>query len=68
MLTSEEIEKLINNAPKCEVRPSIIDGYGLFANELILSRWALKNTTRLRNVNRLKAYIQSVSGALHKFT
>jgi SET domain-containing protein len=36
MLTSEEIEKLINNAPKCEVRPSIIDGYGLFANELIL--------------------------------
>jgi hypothetical protein len=33
-----------------------------------LSRWALKNTTRLRNVNRLKAYIQSVSGALHKFT
>jgi SET domain-containing protein len=36
MLTSEEIEQLINNAPKCEVRPSIIDGYGLFANELIL--------------------------------
>jgi GNAT superfamily N-acetyltransferase len=34
----------------------------------MLSRWALKNTTRLRNVNRLKAYIQSVSGALHKFT
>jgi hypothetical protein len=33
-----------------------------------LSRWALKNTTKLRNVNRLKAYIQSVSGALHKFT
>ena len=22
-----------------------------------VSRWALKNTTRLRNVNRLKAYI-----------
>jgi aminoglycoside phosphotransferase len=33
-----------------------------------LSRWALKNTTRLRNVNRLKVYIKSVSGALHKFT
>ncbi|MEH2456180.1 hypothetical protein [Nostoc sp.] len=33
-----------------------------------LSRWALKNTTRLRNVNCLKAYIQSFSGALHKFT
>jgi hypothetical protein len=33
-----------------------------------ISRWALKNTTRLRNVNRLKAYIQSVYGALHKFT
>ncbi|MCC5666908.1 hypothetical protein LC653_24185 [Nostoc sp. CHAB 5784] len=33
-----------------------------------LSRWALKNITRLRNVNRLKADIQSVSGALHKFT
>ncbi|MEH2293079.1 dUTP diphosphatase [Nostoc sp.] len=33
-----------------------------------LSRWALKNTTRLKNVNRLKAYIQSVPGALHKFT
>jgi len=32
-----------------------------------LSRWALKNTTRLRNVNRLKAYIQSVCDALHKF-
>jgi hypothetical protein len=33
-----------------------------------LNRWALKNTTRLINVNRLKAYIQSVFGALHKFT
>ncbi len=33
-----------------------------------VSRWALKDTTRLRNVNRLKAYIESVSSALHKFT
>ncbi len=38
------------------------------STELELSRWALKNTTRLRNVNRLKACIESVSGALHKFT
>ncbi|MEH2251871.1 SET domain-containing protein-lysine N-methyltransferase [Nostoc sp.] len=36
MLTPEEIEKLINNAPKCEVCKSRIDGYGLFAKELIL--------------------------------
>ena len=36
MLTLEEIEKLINNAPKCEVYKSKIDGYGLFAKELIL--------------------------------
>ncbi|QFS51386.1 hypothetical protein GXM_08880 [Nostoc sphaeroides CCNUC1] len=35
---------------------------------VVISRWALKNTTRLRNINCLKAYIQSVSGALHKFT
>jgi len=35
---------------------------------LNISRWALKNITTLRNVNRLKAYIQSVSGTLHKFT
>ena len=34
---------------------------------ILISKWALKNTTRLRNVNRLKAYIQSVSDALHKF-
>lgn len=32
-----------------------------------VSKWALKNTTKLRNVNPLKAYIQSVFGALHKF-
>ncbi|MEH2346464.1 MAG: hypothetical protein V7K55_00395 [Nostoc sp.] len=36
MLTPEDIEKFINNAPKCEVRQSGIDGYGLFAKELIL--------------------------------
>lgn len=36
MLTPEEIEKLINNPPKCEVYKSKIDGYGLFAKELIL--------------------------------
>ncbi|MBN3962547.1 SET domain-containing protein-lysine N-methyltransferase [Nostoc sp. NMS8] len=36
MLTPEEIENFIDNAPKCEVRKSIIDGYGLFAKELIL--------------------------------
>ncbi|MBN3898959.1 MAG: SET domain-containing protein [Nostoc sp. NOS(2021)] len=27
---------MIDNAPKCEVRQSIINGYGLFAKELIL--------------------------------
>lgn len=36
MLTPQEIENLIDNAPKCEVRQSIINGYGLFAKELIL--------------------------------
>ncbi|AVH63266.1 SET domain-containing protein-lysine N-methyltransferase [Nostoc sp. 'Peltigera membranacea cyanobiont' N6] len=36
MLTPEDIEKFINNAPKSEVRQSGIDGYGLFAKELIL--------------------------------
>lgn len=33
-----------------------------------VSRWSLKNTTKLRNLNRLKADIKSVSGALYKFT
>lgn len=38
MLTPEEIEKLINNASKCEVYKSKIDGYGLFAKKLILEK------------------------------
>ncbi|MEH2284210.1 MAG: SET domain-containing protein-lysine N-methyltransferase [Nostoc sp.] len=36
MLTPQEIENLVDNAPKCQVRKSRIDGYGLFAKELIL--------------------------------
>lgn len=36
MLTSQEVEHLIDNAPKCEVYKSGIDNYGLFAKELIL--------------------------------
>ena len=33
-----------------------------------VSRWAVKYTTKLINLNRLKADIQGVSGALYKFT
>ncbi|MEH2412993.1 SET domain-containing protein [Nostoc sp.] len=36
MLTPQEIKNLVDNAPKCAVRQSIINGYGLFAKELIL--------------------------------
>ena len=48
------------------------DGQGMAIHLLVLwnhlSRWALKKTTRLRNVNCLKSYIQGVFGTLHNFT
>ncbi|WP_234017294.1 hypothetical protein [Nostoc sp. 'Lobaria pulmonaria (5183) cyanobiont'] len=66
-ITVEEYKNLVLEAAKAAgIATPIV--FLILVAVLALSRWALKNTNRLINVNSLKAYIQSVYGALHKFT